>query len=95
MQKIKVKRLLKTVDFEYFTVADVIKELKQIVKQYPDATFYTHSYEYSYEEYLAIFYMEDETDIEYEKRIASENKLREYQDAREKAEFERLKKKFG
>lgn len=95
MSKIKVSRLLKTVDFEYDTVAGVIKDLKEILKTHPDARFGIHSYPYSDSDYLGIFYEEEETDKEYSKRIEKEAKFREQQEARDKATYEALKKKFG
>lgn len=95
MNKIKVSRLLKTVDFEYYSVVDVIKDLTEILKTHPDAKFGIHSYPYDDHDYLGIFYEEEETDKEYSKRIEKETKFREQQEARERTEFERLSKKFG
>lgn len=37
----------------------------------------------------------DETDEEFNKRVSAETAQKEAQDARDKAEFERLKQKFG
>lgn len=95
MDKIKVKRLLKIVDYEYDSVVNVVADLKNVLKQYPDAKFGEHQYEYSDTISLAIFYEGEETDKEYAIRVERQQKHKTEQEIRERAEFERLSKKFG
>lgn len=52
---------------------------------------------YDSEEYIDVFmkWQDYETDEEYEKRIAQEKQIEEAKLARDRAEFERLRKQFG
>jgi hypothetical protein len=92
----KVKREVATLDIDYSTVAEAIRELQSVRKCHGnDARIERSRYEYSDGEYWAITAMFDETDEEMRKRIAEEEKWEADQAVRDRRDFERLKAKFG
>ena len=84
--------------FEFGTVADLIKELNMIATNAVGELTYRLE---CYDDYgnpacsFTIYEERLETDEQYAKRKASEKLHVEAQAKREKAEFERLKAKFG
>jgi NurA-like 5'-3' nuclease len=86
------------------TPAEVIERMKELQAGYPDRHVYFNLSPYGYDGGLDLELWEcrEETDKEYEKRIAEEKKERDRKRAaakakkdKEYAEYERLKKKFG
>lgn len=92
----KVKREVATLDIDYSTVAEAIREL-QSVAEYAgnDALIERSQYDYGDGEYWAITAMFDETDEQMRKRIAEEERWEAEQAERDRRDFERLKAKFG
>jgi hypothetical protein len=77
---------------------DLLKEVKSLIKEYgPEAYIegrredYSESDRLSYRVYIKV----PENDAQYEKRIAEEEKWTRYAEEKDKADFERLQKKFG
>ncbi len=92
----KVKREVATLDIDYSTVAEAIRELQSILESYgSDARIERSHYEYNDGEYWAITTMVDETDEQMRKRIAHEEVWEAEQAERDRRDFERLKAKFG
>ena len=87
-------------DFER-TLENLLKEVKELIKVYgKDARldYDPHHYEpYSSEASprFGILVSREETEEEYQSRVAEEKALGDDREARERAEFERLSKKFG
>ena len=89
-------------DFEG-SITDVFNKLNSLVQQYgaaPDAVFLEVDNEpYSDRQYFLLSVKRLETDEEYEARCASEkarlDALEKKNENEERAEYERLKKKFG
>ena len=83
------------------TLETVLKEVKELIKVYgKDARldYDPHHYEpYSTEAspQFGILVSREETEEEYQSRVAVEKALGDDREARERAEFERLSKKFG
>lgn len=92
----KIKREVDTLDIDYSTVAEAIRELQSVRERYgDDARIGRAQYDYSESEYWAITCMVDETDEQMRKRIAQEEKWEAEQAERDRRDFERLKAKFG
>ena len=92
----KVKREVATLNIDYSTVGEAIRELQTVRKSYgADARIGRAHYQYEDGEYWAITAMFDETDEEMRKRIAEEEKWEAEQAERDRRDFERLKAKFG
>lgn len=82
------------VDYEYAT--DIIEKLQGLQKAHGEKLRIEKSYyPYSDDQYLAVMAEVEETDKEYEERLAKEEKYKKEQDERDRRELERLKKKFG
>lgn len=82
------------VDFER-PVAELIAYLQRVVDEYPDAYIDEISYPYSDSSHYAICRMRPENSEEERARLAEEKKWKEEREKNERAEFERLKKKFS
>lgn len=81
-------------DFE--NIVDVIATLERYRAEYGDACrIQKRDYEYEDGFYYAVMCESDETDAEMTRRIANEERWEAERLARERAEFERLKAKFG
>ena len=94
----QVEREVATLSIDYYTVAEVIRELQSIVERgyaSDSAIIKRCHYEYGDGEYWAVTAMVDETDEEMRKRIALEEKYEHEQSVRDRLDFERLKAKFG
>lgn len=94
--RMKVWREVTSLDLEYETLVDAITTLERYRAQYGDACR-IQKQDYAYDDgfYYAVMCERDETDAEMAKRIAQEEKWDAERTARERAEFERLKVKFG
>jgi hypothetical protein len=89
--------------FDGHTPHDIIDHMEDIKQQFKDRYVY---FNVEYDPYEGTMYLElresrEENDQEYEQRLATEQKIKEKEkkkkiddDARELAEYERLKKKF-
>jgi hypothetical protein len=83
------------------TLASAAEEIQTLIKEYgPDAKLYHNPnhfnpYESEASPQYEVSVSRKETDEEYSIRIAEEKALNDKRDHREKAEFERLAKKFG
>ena len=92
----KVEREVATLNIDYSTVGEAIRELQTVRKSYgADARIERAHYQYEPGEYWAITAMFDETDEQMHKRIAQEEKWEAEQAVRDGRDFERLKAKFG
>lgn len=81
---------------DYMNIVDVITTLERYRAEYGDACrIQKQDYEYDDGYYYVVMCERDETDAEMMKRIAQEEKWEAERLARERAEFERLKVKFG
>jgi uncharacterized protein YwgA len=87
-------------DFEG-TLENLLKDVKQLIRTYGSKArldYDPHHYEpYSTEAspQFGILVSREETEEEYQSRVAVEKALGDDREARERAEFERLSKKFG
>ncbi len=83
------------------TLESIQKEIETLIKEYgKDARLdYNKYFYYPYEREASpqyeVMINREETDEEYETRIGKEQAMAVEREAREKAEFERLSKKFG
>lgn len=95
-ERARVWREVTSVYLEYSSLDSAIAELQKYRDQY-GANTRIQKHDYAYEDgyYYAIMQERDETDAEMSKRIAQEERWAGEQAARERAEFERLKAKFG
>jgi len=83
-------------DISFSRLGYVLKQIQTAIKFYgPDAELRKYNELYDDGEYIGIFAMTPETDQEMAKRIAQEEGRESAAEAREKAEFERLEKKYG
>jgi hypothetical protein len=106
MDKKKVEDKLPRIDLAYQTVADVVSMLQGLIQKYQNAGYSNlRICEYGdYDEDYHYFYLtgeRDETDAEFHKRLAAEERAhkasqmaKQKQLAHEKKQYERLKKKF-
>jgi hypothetical protein len=95
-ERMKVWREVTSLDLDYESLADVISTLERYRAEHGDACRIRrqdHAYDDGY--YYAVMCERDETDAEMTSRIAQEEKWDTERLARERAEFERLMKKFG
>jgi hypothetical protein len=96
MTKKLVWRDKETVDFDYKTLGEGFKLLEELRIRYGDeARFDLHGLPYDDSEYLFIQVQEEETDEEYNKRLAQELRDQEQRLKRELDEYKRLQAKFG
>jgi len=83
------------------TLASAAKEIQTLIKKYgKDAKlYYNPNHFYPYEPdpspQYEVSISREETDEEYDIRLTKEKALKDERERREKAEFERLSKKFG
>lgn len=83
------------------TLSGVKDFISGLIEEYgPDALFdwdpyHWEAYDNNPSPRYDVIIRREETDEEYAKRVQEENIRKEEQDKREKAEFERLSKKFG
>lgn len=93
-----VPRQQTSLNFEYDTLDQVLKRLKELIKDYgKDATIQCHAEQYSNsdKEYMYVYMNEPETDAEMTTRIAYEESWAKLAEERDAAEFKRLQAKFG
>lgn len=93
------------IDFEYTPVRDMIKELTQVVEKYEALGFSNLYFQSNHNcgcyhscncsPRLVVYGSREETDAEHTKRVAAETTLNMRREARERAEYERLRKQFG
>ena len=82
------------------TLADALEKIQNEINEYgPDAVFdYDANFHYDYDSspspQLSIRIQREETDEEYAKRVAYENKWKADVAERDRIEYERLKKQF-
>jgi len=92
----KVWAEVTTVDLDYATLAEAITKLQGYCAQYGDtARIQIRDRDYGDGEYWAVMQERDETDGEMIQRITQEARRDAEQAIRDRAEFERLKAKFG
>lgn len=85
-----------TIDIEYFTLGQILENITKSINEYgKDAKVSLNTYSYTTDTYYAINMMKPETDQQYNKRIAEEEKYYKQQEDRDAAEFKRLSEKFG
>lgn len=94
MSKINVTR---TVDVEHWTLLRIVKYVESLGLELKDVTISKATIPCYDNEYqvIAIEYKELETDEEYVKRIEQNAAFKQSAIDREKAEYERLRKKYG
>ena len=90
----KIEEYVDRYDFEG-TVDSVIEKLQKWKEKYGPDTRIDWDTDYEGSDVVNVYIDREETDAEYVDRITRENIQRMQQEAREKAEYERLKKKFG
>ncbi len=82
-------------------LGDLAQTVENLIKQYGKDAYldYDKNYYYPYESEGTPSYevriVREENDEEYQKRLQEENKYRKKIEERERAEFERLSKKYG
>lgn len=83
-------------EFDYETLDSAIERLQRIRDNNPGKTMTLRVEQESYSdyEYWQLFETRRETDAERDARLAEENAQRRQQEARERAELERLQAKF-
>lgn len=99
----KIIEVILTDDVKYQlqgTLANAYNVIAQLIQQYgPDARLdidrECEAYCDYWSAYARIYGKREETDDEYAKRLNEEKKYTDQQAAREVAEYERLRKKFG
>lgn len=83
------------VDIKYSTLGSALETIQRLVEKYGEkADIDTYSYAYSDTEYLYVYAEREETDEEMQRRILQEERWEKRREEQEKADFERLKKKF-
>jgi hypothetical protein len=87
-------------DFEG-TLEDLLKKVKTLIKEYGSKArldynrYYQEQYSSEASPQFDVLVSREETEEEYHSRVAVEKALGDDREARERAEFERLSKKFG
>lgn len=82
-------------------LGDLAQTVENLIKQYGKDAYlnYDKNYYYPYDSESTPSYevriVREENDEEYQKRLQEENKYRKEIEERERAEFERLSKKYG
>lgn len=95
-ERARVWREVTSVHMDYMSLDGMIAEFQNYRNQYGAHTR-IEKQEYAYEDgyYYAIMQERDETDEEMNRRISQEERWAEERAAHERAEFDRLKAKFG
>jgi len=88
---------METLDLDCSTLSDALETIQSLIDRYgPDAIMiYDYEELYSENKYLALYVEVPETDQEMARRIKEEERWESEKTARDRAEFERLKAKFG
>jgi len=87
---------IESLDLEYSTLSDALDTIQCLIDKYgPDAAILEYEDQYSDNKYLAVSIKVPETDEEMARRIREEERWEADKTARDRAEFERLKAKFG
>jgi arabinogalactan endo-1,4-beta-galactosidase len=81
--------------FEHTTVDAMAKKFKEMAKDYPGARIVKCYYPYEEQPYFSVQQEQPESDKEMEAREAQEAEQAERLAARDRAEFDRLQKKYG
>jgi hypothetical protein len=91
-----IKVFATTIDLEGITLNKALERIQEYVADYGDTAF-IDTYQYSYDdtEYLAIYQRRLETDEEMATRIADDEKWERQSGEQDRADYERLKAKFG
>ena len=91
-----VSREVSTLDVDYRSLGSLLEDIQNLISQYgAEAQVEKRPYSYSDGEYVAVLAVLPETDEEMARRIAKEEHWQAQQALRDRAEFERLKAKFG
>jgi len=91
-----VSREVSTLDVGYRSLGSLLEDIQNLISQYgAEARVEKRPYSYSDGEYVAVLAVLPETDKEMAHRIAKEEHWQAQQALRDRAEFERLKAKFG
>lgn len=78
------------------SLASLKKEIEKLIELHgPDAEIQKTTFPYDDSEYLYVYKNRLENDEEYNKRIELEKQMEEYREKRDRAEYERLSKKFS
>jgi hypothetical protein len=76
-------------------LSDAIKYLNNLLESYGEDCYISkEQHDYSDDYYLALMKPTPETDAEMEERIKTENYYKNLRESNERAEFERLKRKY-
>lgn len=95
-ERIKVRVEVDTLDLEYMSVGEVIKQMEDLRDRFgADARIYKYERPYSDSKYLAVTVERKENDEEYTKRIEGEDRMAKWREEEDKRIYERLKKVFG
>lgn len=85
-----------SVDIEYGTIGSAIEELQRLAVNFgEDARIDWYEPPYTDNRYLYVYAKRPETDEEMQSRILQEERWEKMQETRDRAEFDRLQKKFG
>lgn len=91
-----VSREVSTLDVSYTSLGSLLEDIQHLISQYgAEARVETTPHSYSDGEYVAVLADLPETDEEMAHRVAKEEHWEAQQALRDRAEFERLKAKFG
>lgn len=92
MSQRKKVRVERNINIDYTNVSDVIKTLEGIQEEYGDVCIQTEADEDYGDYYPRVYFTteREETDAELERRLASEERSKEYR----REQFLRLKKEF-
>ncbi len=91
-----VSKMVQSLDLSYTSLGSLKDNIDEAIETYgKDSWLDTYNIPYDDSTYWGIYAKVPETDEEYLKRLKDEEAYKERQDARDKAEFERLQKKFG
>jgi len=91
-----IKVFATTIDLEGITLNKALARIQEYIDDYGDTAFIdTHQYSYDDTEYLAIYQRRLETDEEMATRIADDEKWERQRGEQDRADYDRLKAKFG
>jgi hypothetical protein len=95
-ERLMVLKRMESLDLDCSTLGSALETIQCLIDKYgPDAMICEYNAGYSDDKYLAVSVKVPETDQEMAKRIREEEQWEANKTARDRAEFERLKAKFG
>jgi hypothetical protein len=94
-ERLMVSKRMESLDLDCSTLGSALETIQCLIDKYgPDAMICEYE-DYSDNKYLAVSVKVPETDEEMARRIREEERWEADKTARDRAEFERLKAKFG